>query len=88
MNSVDGVLSVNNNKPDVMISFKIKKQKVTLFFVKVKRPEQASKYQVEDDFTKLLKQLKVSIDHQIHLKIKKPRSFGLFVEGNMLFFGL
>jgi hypothetical protein len=47
----------------------------------VKRLDATSKYQAEDDYTKLKKQMKQSIDSQLGLGIKDPVSFGLLMEG-------
>ncbi|KAG0782212.1 hypothetical protein G6F17_011432 [Rhizopus arrhizus] len=68
-------------KPDFMFGTKIKKREVYFFFVEVKRPEITSKYQPEDDYTKLMKQMKGSVDDQLRLGSKNPTSLGLLVEG-------
>jgi hypothetical protein len=51
----------------------------------VKRPEQSSIYQDEDDYVKLLKQMKTSVDAQIDLGVRNPTSLGLLVEGILIF---
>ncbi|KAG0823109.1 hypothetical protein G6F19_011030 [Rhizopus arrhizus] len=71
----------NGKKPDYMFGTKIKRREVYFFFVEVKRPEMKSKYQPEDDFTKLMKQMKGSVDDQLCLGSKNPTSLGLLVEG-------
>ncbi|KAG0820448.1 hypothetical protein G6F16_012642 [Rhizopus arrhizus] len=71
----------NGKKPDFMFGTKIKKREVYFFFVEVKRPEITSKYQPEDDYTKLMKQMKGSVDDQLCLGSKNPTSLGLLVEG-------
>ncbi|KAG1138949.1 hypothetical protein G6F37_013237 [Rhizopus arrhizus] len=71
----------NGKKPDFMFGTKIKRREVYFFFVEVKRPEMKSKYQPEDDFTKLMKQMKTSVDDQLCLGSKNPTSLGLLVEG-------
>ena len=68
-----------------MIGAKVKKEVVYFFFVEVKRPEKTSKYQPEDDFAKLMKQMKSSVDDQLCLGIKKPISLGLLIEGILSF---
>lgn len=47
----------------------------------MKRPDTTSKYQSEDDFTKLMKQMKGSVDEQLCLGVQNPLSLGLLVEG-------
>lgn len=69
-----------------MIGFRNRKRDIYLFFVELKRPSKQSKYQVEDDYTKLVKHLKASIDAQANLGIEKPTSFGLLCEGINIFF--
>lgn len=51
----------------------------------MKRPGQVSLYQDEDDYVKLLKQMKTSVDVQIDLGIHNPTSLGLLVEGILIF---
>lgn len=58
------------------------KGRSTVLSVKVKkRPDTSSKYQAEDDFTKLMKMMKDSVDEQLYLGIDNPTSLGLLVEG-------
>ncbi|KAI9487052.1 MAG: hypothetical protein EXX96DRAFT_472774 [Benjaminiella poitrasii] len=47
----------------------------------LKRPNRFSKYQVEDDLCKLLKQMKDSIDTQAKIGIENPTAMGLLCEG-------
>ncbi|ORE21944.1 hypothetical protein BCV71DRAFT_241350 [Rhizopus microsporus] len=77
---VDGANS-NGKKPDFMLGFSKKRQDVYCFFVEVKRPNMKSNYQEEGDMTKLLKQLKASIDKQLLLGLRDPTSLGLLMEG-------
>lgn len=77
---VDGV-EEDGLIPDWKLGYKIKYQQLFMFFVEVKRPKQHSKYQVESDFIKSMKEMKGSIDMQIELGISTPISFGLLVEG-------
>ncbi|KAI8357862.1 hypothetical protein EDC96DRAFT_514711 [Choanephora cucurbitarum] len=63
----------DGKKPDFMIGVEAKKKKVYFFFVEVKHPNTSSKYQPEDDFIKLMKLMKASIDEQL--------TFGLLIEG-------
>lgn len=51
----------------------------------MKRPQQSSIYQDEDDYVKLLKQMKTSVDAQIDLGVRNPTSLGLLVEGILIF---
>lgn len=51
----------------------------------MKRPGQISIYQDEDDYVKLLKQMKTSVDAQIDLEVRNPTSLGLLVEGILIF---
>ncbi|KAI8338223.1 hypothetical protein BC941DRAFT_424941 [Chlamydoabsidia padenii] len=80
-NLADGSQQRGKTKPDVMIGIKIKKADVYLIFIEVKRPLVSSKYQAEDDFTKLMKHLKTSINIQIKLGIQEPVSIGVLCEG-------
>lgn len=68
--------------PDLKIGY-MKNGKTSLyaFFVEVKRPGQSSRYQAEDDYVKLLKQMKDSVNKQIDFGFTSPFSFGLLVEG-------
>ncbi|EPB90256.1 hypothetical protein HMPREF1544_02942 [Mucor circinelloides 1006PhL] len=68
-------------KPDIMIGAEFKKKNYHFFFVEIKRPSTQSKYQAEDDYVKLLKEMKGSIDNQLLLGIENPSSLGLLVEG-------
>ncbi|KAI8356593.1 hypothetical protein EDC96DRAFT_484054 [Choanephora cucurbitarum] len=68
-------------KPDMLFGAKRKRKDFFFFFVEIKRPGQTSKYQPEDDLTKLLKQMKHSVDEQLFLGVKAPKSLGLLVEG-------
>ncbi|ORE01295.1 hypothetical protein BCV72DRAFT_339521 [Rhizopus microsporus var. microsporus] len=77
---IDG-MDTNKKKPDFMLGFSKKRKDIYCFFVEVKRPKQKSSYQEEDDMTKLLKQLKFSIDKQLLLGLRDPVSLGLLVEG-------
>lgn len=51
----------------------------------MKRPGQVSLYQDEDDYVKLLKQMKTSVDAQIDFGVRNPTSLGLLVEGILIF---
>lgn len=75
----------NKKKPDFMIGTKLKKQVVYFFFAEVKRPERNIKYQPEDNFTKLMKQMKASVDEQLRLGVETPKSLGLLIEGILSF---
>lgn len=75
----------NGKKPDFMIGTKVKSKELYFFFVEVKRPETTSKYQPEDDYAKLMKQLKGSVDEQLRLGVEIPSSLGLLVEGMLSF---
>ncbi|KAI8082268.1 hypothetical protein BDF21DRAFT_361310, partial [Thamnidium elegans] len=68
-------------KPDFMIGAKKRRTELYFFYMEVKRPDTTSRYQVEDDHTKLLKFMKESIDKQLRLGIEDPMSLGLLVEG-------
>ncbi|KAI7899592.1 uncharacterized protein BX663DRAFT_576921 [Cokeromyces recurvatus] len=71
----------DGKKPDFMIGTKVKSKELYFFFVEVKRPETTSKYQPEDDYAKLMKQMKGSVDEQLCLGVQNPSSLGLLVEG-------
>ncbi|GAA5803102.1 hypothetical protein HPULCUR_008577 [Helicostylum pulchrum] len=47
----------------------------------IKRPDTTSKYQPEDDFVKLMKQMKSSLCDQLCFGVANPTSLGLLVEG-------
>lgn len=64
-----------------MLGIKNRKRELFNFLVEVKRPDTLSKYQEEDDYTKLMKQLKLAIDNQLKLGVQNPYSFGLLCEG-------
>ncbi|KAG1046700.1 hypothetical protein G6F43_010826 [Rhizopus delemar] len=68
-------------KPDFMIGAKVKRREVYFFYVEVKRPGAHSKYQPEDDYTKLMKLMKKSVDDQLYLGLKDLMSLGLLIEG-------
>lgn len=53
-----------------MIGVKIKAKEVHFFFVEMKKPEITSKYQAEDDQTRLMKQMKDSVDAHLCLELK------------------
>lgn len=71
----------SRNVPDWKLGYmKHKKKSLFAFFVKVKRPGQTSKYQAEDDYVKLMKEMKDGLDKQINLGFDSPFSFGLLAE--------
>ncbi|KAG1121476.1 hypothetical protein G6F42_012393 [Rhizopus arrhizus] len=78
---IDGSDAKKRKKPDFMLGIKDRKRELYYFYVEVKRPKVKSIYQEEDDYAKLLKQLKGSIDNQLKLGMKDPKSFGLLCEG-------
>ncbi|CAO3606583.1 unnamed protein product [Mucor hiemalis] len=71
----------NGKKSDFFIGRKMRSHELYFFSVEVKRPDTSSKYQAEDDFTKLMKMMKDSVDEQLRLGIENPTSLGLLVEG-------
>lgn len=81
-NSIDAYDKKSEKKPDVKIGFKDRKRVIDAVYFEVKRPNIESKYQAENDYVKLLKQLKVSIDYQVKLNIMSPVAFGVHCEGN------
>lgn len=73
--------------PDYKLGYmKHKNKPLFALFVEVKRPGQTSKYQPEDDYTKLLKEIKDSLDKQVDLGFVNPFSFGLLMEGMFYIF--
>jgi len=80
---IDGSDAKKRKKPDFMLGIKDRKRELYYFYVEVKRPKVKSIYQEEDDYAKLLKQLKGSIDNQLKLGMKDPKSFGLLCEGKL-----
>jgi hypothetical protein len=68
-------------KPDFSLGFKNKKRELYFFFVEAKRPGQHCSAQPEDDFSKLMKQMKASINQQVILGVHNPLSFGLLSVG-------
>ncbi|KAI7866972.1 hypothetical protein BDF14DRAFT_1807063 [Spinellus fusiger] len=73
----------NGKRPDFMLgTTTTNNNNIFVFFVEVKRPNTTSCYQEEDDFTKLLKQMKLSIDSQLYLGVKDPFSLGLLLKGH------
>ncbi|RCH97910.1 hypothetical protein CU097_010757 [Rhizopus azygosporus] len=77
---MDGYEKDESEKPGLMLSITDRKRKL-YFYVELKRPECQSIYQKEDDFCKLLKQMKVPVDKQVKLKLVNPASCGLLCEG-------
>ncbi|KAL7320875.1 hypothetical protein PS15m_000718 [Mucor circinelloides] len=78
---IDGSDAKKRKKPDFMLGIKDRKRELYYFYVEVKRPKVKSIYQEEDDYAKLLKQLKGSIDNQLKLGMNGPKSFSLLCEG-------
>lgn len=78
--TMDGYEKDESEKPGLMLSITDRKRKL-YFYVELKRPECQSIYQKEDDFCKLLKQMKVPVDKQVKLKLVNPASCGLLCEG-------
>ncbi|CAO3699838.1 unnamed protein product [Rhizopus stolonifer] len=68
------ILKKNRKKPDFTIDTKVKSKEV-YFFVEVKRPGETIKYQPEGDYTKLMKQMKGSVDDQLCPGVKKTYIF-------------
>lgn len=62
--SIDGPEEKKKKKPDFMLDITDRKREAYYFYVEVKRPDPKSIYQEEDDYVKLLKQMKGSIDNQ------------------------
>ncbi|KAI7900863.1 uncharacterized protein BX663DRAFT_532229 [Cokeromyces recurvatus] len=75
------ILKKNGKKLDFMIGAKVKSKEFYFFFVDVKKSETTSKYQPEDDYTKLMKQMKGSVDDQLYYGAKNPTCPGLLIEG-------
>ncbi|CAO3635985.1 unnamed protein product [Mucor fragilis] len=61
---IDGPEEKKKKKPDFMLDITDRKREAYYFYVEVKRPDPKSIYQEEDDYVKLLKQMKGSIDNQ------------------------
>ncbi|KAL9546340.1 hypothetical protein PS6_007716 [Mucor atramentarius] len=87
-NTVDGLVHVsidspdkNDKKPHFMLGCRNQKKDILVFFVAIKRPDVESKYQEEDDFTKLSKQTRCFIDVQIRANLETPVSYALLCEG-------
>lgn len=78
--SMDGYEKGESEKPDFMLGIADRKRELYFFYVELKRPECISRYQKEDDFCKLMKQMKVSVDKQVKLKLGWPVSFGLLCD--------
>ncbi|KAI9264609.1 hypothetical protein EDC94DRAFT_640275, partial [Helicostylum pulchrum] len=57
-----------------------KKPDIYFFFVEIKRPDTTSKYQPEDDFVKLMKQMKSSLCDQLCFGVANPTSLGLLMK--------
>ena len=70
----------SGKKPDFMIGSRPKKKEFYFFFVEIKRSDITSKHRAEDEFTKILKQMKDSADKALCLGVKGPVSLGLLVE--------
>lgn len=59
-------------KSDFQLGIKDRKREIYLFYIEIKRPEKESKHHKEDDLVKLVKMMKLSVDRQISLGMKKP----------------
>jgi hypothetical protein len=82
INRIDGVKG-NKKKPDFMLGIKSRKRTIFFFFIEVKRPDITSNHQEENDYVKLIKQLKSSIDEQLKIKMKTPVAYGLLCESKI-----
>lgn len=71
----------DNKKPDIMIGTEHKREDLYFFYVEIKRPAVHSRHQIEDDYVKLLKEMKDSIDGQLKVGIENSSSLRLLVEG-------
>ncbi|KAI9245446.1 hypothetical protein BY458DRAFT_528873, partial [Sporodiniella umbellata] len=71
----------DGKRPAFMVGTKFRSKDLYFFFVEVKRPKVLSRNQPEDDFVKLMKQMKRSVDDQLYLGVENPLSLGLLVEG-------
>lgn len=56
---------------------------LTFFYVKLKWPAYKSVYQEANDYVKLLKLMKVSLDDQAAVEIRNPESLGLLCQGKL-----
>lgn len=65
-----------------MLGLKDRKKEYYFFYVEIKSPQQKSEYELEDDFVKLMKQMKLSINKQLWRAFPNPCSYGLLCEGN------
>ncbi|KAI7898205.1 uncharacterized protein BX663DRAFT_480421 [Cokeromyces recurvatus] len=79
--TIDSVDRKERKKPDLMLGIKDRKRCLNFFFIEAKRPNVKSSYQAEDDFVKLMKHLKNSINYQVSLKVLSPMSLGILCEG-------
>lgn len=72
----------SGNVPDWKLGYmKHNSKSLFSFFVEVKRSGQTSKYQTEDGYVKLMKEMKDSLDKQIVLRFDSPPFFfSLLVE--------
>ncbi|ORE03641.1 hypothetical protein BCV72DRAFT_212825 [Rhizopus microsporus var. microsporus] len=63
-------------KSNLFLGLQTKGKNTYFFFIEVKRPYTTSKYK-EEDFAKLLKQIRSSLDRQLFLGIGGHMSFGM-----------
>ncbi|KAI9475448.1 MAG: hypothetical protein EXX96DRAFT_651228 [Benjaminiella poitrasii] len=70
-----------SKKPDFMLDIRGKKRDLYFFYAGLKRPSCKSIFQEENDFVKLLKIMKTSVDNQVTLGMGNPVSLGLLCEG-------
>ncbi|ORE18491.1 hypothetical protein BCV71DRAFT_179465, partial [Rhizopus microsporus] len=73
----------SGKKPDFMIGSRPKKKEFYFFFVEIKRSDITSKHRAEDEFTKILKQMKDSADKALCLGVKGPVSLGLLFKSTV-----
>ncbi|KAI9478527.1 MAG: hypothetical protein EXX96DRAFT_484329, partial [Benjaminiella poitrasii] len=78
---IDGSEKNKSKKPDFMLNIKDKKRDLYFFYVELKRPVCKSIYREENDFVKLLKLMKASVDDQVAVGMANPMSLGLQCEG-------
>ncbi|PHZ13449.1 uncharacterized protein RHIMIDRAFT_279396 [Rhizopus microsporus ATCC 52813] len=65
---------------NLKLGYKHKRKPRYAFFVEAKGPNKTSIYQADDDYVRLMKQMKTSIGIQVDMGFQNPKSLGLLVE--------
>lgn len=69
-------------KPDLLVKLKIgKSAQIDFFTAEIKKPGANYSNQLESDFVKIHREMKLMIDKQIEIGIDDPVTYSVLVEG-------